>query len=117
MPLSQLTSSASMRTRAKKCSAEYTSAVSTTAAFAPDSRWIAVNIAPRRKVSSINATVSPLSTPWSTSFPNVAAAGAAPPCQSRRPSAAMSRMTGSISAAPRASALAISRTKTVRGRP
>ena len=48
-----------------KCVAAYTSDVSTMASRAPDSRVIAVCMAPRRKVSSMSATVRPVMMPHS----------------------------------------------------
>ena len=51
-----------------KCVAAYTTEVSTMAFRNPDSRAIAVIMAPRRKVSSMNATTSPVARPVSASL-------------------------------------------------
>ncbi len=106
-----------MWTLAKKCVAAYSSAVSTTAARAPDSRSMALCIAPRRNVSSMNATASALSALARTSLASAAAPTSAAAVQSSRPSAHMTATIAAMLATPSARPRAISRTNARRGKP
>ena len=116
-PLRGVTCAGAMWWLARKCVAAYNSAVSSTARRVPDSRSIAVCIAPRRNVSSMNATAKPLTRRSAASRSRSAPLKSAAGVHSSSPSALIKPTTASMLATPRMSASDISRRNARRGSP